>query len=141
MNALHQMLVTVSCLIFTIMQIFYEGHLNPVFKITMIMMAVYNYFSQSSYLSQISQIIFAEKKLSCGEILGNFFEKFWEILGNVEKFLEWLKEGLRNLRRGCVDLERVCMTWGEFYDSRAKFCGHLLFSPYELLWECIALEN
>ena len=45
MNALHQMLVTVSCLIFMIVQIFYEGHLNPVFEITMIMMAVYNYFS------------------------------------------------------------------------------------------------
>ena len=30
---------------------------------------------QSSCLSQISQIIFVEKKLSCGEILGNF-EKF-----------------------------------------------------------------
>ena len=56
-------------------------------------------------------------------------------------YLAWLKEGLRNLRRGCVDLERVCMTWGELYDSRATFCGHLLFSPYELLWECIALEN
>ena len=27
---------------------------------------------QSSYLSQISQIIFVEKKLSCGEILGDF---------------------------------------------------------------------
>ena len=36
---------------------------------------------QNSYLSQISQIIFVEKKLSCGEILGNF-EKFWEILGD-----------------------------------------------------------
>ena len=36
---------------------------------------------QSSYLSQISQIIFVEKKLSCGEILGNF-EKIWEIMGN-----------------------------------------------------------
>ena len=45
---------------------------NPVFEITMIMMAVYNYFSQSSYLSQISQIIFVEKKLSCREILGDF---------------------------------------------------------------------
>ena len=29
---------------------------------------------QSSYLSQISQIIFAEKKMSGGEILGNFGE-------------------------------------------------------------------
>ena len=47
---------------------------------------------QSSYLSQISQIIFAEKKLSCGEILGNFFEKFWEMLRNF-----W-----NDLRRGCV---------------------------------------
>ena len=43
---------------------------------------------QSSYLSQISQIIFVEKKLSCGEILGNFgeilgnFGKFWEVLGD-----------------------------------------------------------
>ena len=36
---------------------------------------------KSSYLSQISQIIFVEKKLSCGEILGNF-EQFWEILGD-----------------------------------------------------------
>ena len=34
---------------------------------------------QSSYLSQISKIIFVEKKLSCEEILGNF-EKFCEIL-------------------------------------------------------------
>ena len=40
------------------------------------------------YLSQISKIIFVEKKLSCGEILGNSgeilgnFEKFWEILGD-----------------------------------------------------------
>ena len=39
-------------------------------------------------MSQISQIIFVEKKLSCGEILGNFgeilgnFETFWEILGD-----------------------------------------------------------
>ena len=30
---------------------------------------------------KISQIIFVEKKLSCGEILGNF-GKFWEILGH-----------------------------------------------------------
>ena len=36
---------------------------------------------QSSCLSQISQIIFVEKKLSCGEILGNF-GGFWEILGD-----------------------------------------------------------
>ena len=36
---------------------------------------------QSSYLSQISQVIFVEKKLSCGEILRNF-GKFWEILGD-----------------------------------------------------------
>ena len=49
---------------------------------------------QSSNLSQISKIIFVEKKLSCGEILGNvgnFFEKFGkfrEILGNLEKFGE-----------------------------------------------------
>ena len=35
---------------------------------------------QSSYLSQISQIIFVEKKLSCGKILGNF-GGFWETLG------------------------------------------------------------
>ena len=46
----------------------------------------------SSYLSQISQIIFVEKKLSCGEILGNFgeilgnFEKFWEILPQFTRF-------------------------------------------------------
>ena len=46
-------------------------------------------------MSQISQIIFVEKKLSCGDILGNFgailgnvgeilenFGKFWEILGD-----------------------------------------------------------
>ena len=39
-------------------------------------------------MSQMSQIIFVEKKLSCGEILGKFgeilgnFEKFWEILGD-----------------------------------------------------------
>ena len=51
---------------------------------------------QSSYLSQISQIIFVEKKLSCGEILGNFgeilgnFEKFWEILRIFGKFWEIL---------------------------------------------------
>ena len=45
MNALHQMLVTVSCLSFMIVQIFYEDYPNPVFEITMIMMAVYNYFS------------------------------------------------------------------------------------------------
>ena len=37
---------------------------------------------QSSYLSRISRIIFVEKKLSCGEILGNF-ETLWEILGNL----------------------------------------------------------
>ena len=36
---------------------------------------------QSSFLSQISQIIFVKKKLSCGDILG-FFGKFWEILGD-----------------------------------------------------------
>ena len=40
---------------------------------------------QSSYLSQISQIIFVEKKLSCEEILGNF-EKFWEILPQFMRF-------------------------------------------------------
>ena len=32
-------------------------------------------------MSQISQIVFVEKKLSCGEILGNF-EKFLEIFGD-----------------------------------------------------------
>ena len=32
-------------------------------------------------MSLISQIIFVDKKLSCGEILGNF-EKFGEILGD-----------------------------------------------------------
>ena len=47
---------------------------------------------QSSYLSQISQIIFVEKKLSSedflenfGDILGNF-EKFWEILPQFMRF-------------------------------------------------------
>ena len=40
---------------------------------------------QSSYLSQISQIIFVEKKLVCGDILGNF----GEILGNCGKFWEF----------------------------------------------------
>ena len=39
------------------------------------------WYGQSSYLSQISQTIFVEKKISCGEILGNF-EKFLEILGD-----------------------------------------------------------
>ena len=38
--------------------------------------------NQSSYLSKISQIVYVEKKLSCGEILGNF----GEILGNFGKF-------------------------------------------------------
>ena len=42
-------------------------------------------FFQSSYLSQISQIIFVEKKLSCGEILGNV-GKFWEMLRNIGRF-------------------------------------------------------
>ena len=39
-------------------------------------MRIYN---QSSYLSQISQILFVEKKFSGGEILGIF----WEILENL----------------------------------------------------------
>ena len=38
-----------------------------------------------SYLSQISQIIFVEKKLSCGEILEKI-EKFWEILPQFRHF-------------------------------------------------------
>ena len=42
-----------------------------------------SFCGQSSNLSQISQIIFVEKKLSCGEILGNF----WKILGNFVKIL------------------------------------------------------
>ena len=44
---------------------------------------------QSSYLSQISQIIFVEIKLSCGEILGKFWKKFgkiWEILRKIGRF-------------------------------------------------------
>ena len=43
---------------------------------------------QSSYLSQISQIIFLEKKLSCGEI----FETFWEILRNFGRFCHILRD-------------------------------------------------
>ena len=50
--------------------------------------------TQSSYLSKISQIIFVEKELSCGEILGNF-EKFWEILRNFRKFGEILPQFTR----------------------------------------------
>ena len=46
-----------------------------------------SYPFQSSYLSQISQIIIVEKKLSCGEILGNF----GEILGNFGKFCHNLR--------------------------------------------------
>ena len=45
--------------------------------------------TQSSYLSRISRVIFLEKKLTCGEKLGNFGKnlgKFWEILWNFEKF-------------------------------------------------------
>ena len=60
--------------------------------------------TQSSYLSQISQIIFMEKKLSCGEILGNIgkiweTEKFWKIFGkfwkNFGKFWEILPQVTR----------------------------------------------
>ena len=39
------------------------------------------WYGQSSYLSQISQTIFVGKKISCGEILGNF-ENFLEIFGD-----------------------------------------------------------
>ena len=35
--------------------------------------------------SQISQVIFAKKKLSCGEILG-IFAKFWEIFPRFTRF-------------------------------------------------------
>ena len=46
---------------------------------------------QSSYLSQISQIIFVEKKWSFGEVLGKFGKisrNFGKILGNFGKFWE-----------------------------------------------------
>ena len=49
---------------------------------------------QSSYLSQISQIIFVEKKLLCGEILGKI-GKFRENFGN-----------LRNFKRFCHNFKR-----------------------------------
>ena len=45
---------------------------------------------QSSYLSKISQIIFVEKKLSCGEILGKY-GKFWEILPQFTRAFTWRK--------------------------------------------------
>ena len=54
-------------------------------------------YCQSSYLSQISQIIFVEKKISCGEILGRFgkfwrnFGKFWEFFGNFWRFCHNLR--------------------------------------------------
>ena len=50
----------------------------------------------SSYLSQISQIISVEKKLSCGEILGKF-GKFWRNFGRF-----W--ENIRNFGRFCHNL-------------------------------------
>ena len=53
-------------------------------------MRIYN---QSSYLSQISQILFVEKKFSGGEILGIFWEileNLGEILGNFGRFWEIL---------------------------------------------------
>ena len=43
---------------------------------------------QSSCSSQISKIIFVEKKLSCGDILGNFL-KFWEILENFATIIRF----------------------------------------------------
>ena len=49
---------------------------------------------QTSHLSQISQIIFVEKKLSCGEIL----EKFWEIVRNFGKFCHNLRAFIEKLR-------------------------------------------
>ena len=63
---------------------------------------------QSSYLSQISQIIFVEKKLVCGDILGNF----GEILGNCGKFWEF---------------------FGDFATIYALSCGEKL-SPKVHLW-------
>ena len=47
--------------------------------------------SQCVVQSQISQIIFAEKKMSGGEILGNF-GKFWEFLRIFGKFWEILPQ-------------------------------------------------
>ena len=49
---------------------------------------------QSSYLSQISQILFVEKKLSCGKIW-EIFEKIWEILRKFGKFWEILPQFTR----------------------------------------------
>ena len=52
---------------------------------------------QSSYLSRISQIIFMEKKLSWGELLGNLgkfwrnFGTYWEILRKFGKFCHSLR--------------------------------------------------
>ena len=42
-------------------------------------------YFQSSYLSKYHKLYFVEKKLSCGEIMGNF-ENFWEILPQFTRF-------------------------------------------------------
>ena len=64
-------------------------------------------FFQSSYLSQISQIIFVEKNLSCGEI-SDFCKEF-------EQFMEFY----RNLCRFCskfvwrkICVEKEWQIWG-----------------------------
>ena len=74
---------------------------------------------QSSYLSQISQIIFAEKKMSGGEILGNFgeilgnFENFWEFSGNFGKFCHNLRTFMwRKIEPKSTLVEKKWQIWG-----------------------------
>ena len=65
-------------------------------------------FAQSSYVLQISQIIFVEKELSCGEILGTIgkmfgnFGKLWEILPKFTRFhveKNWANPGWKKSMR------------------------------------------
>ena len=73
---------------------------------------------QSSYLSQISQIIFVEKRLSCGVILGGkFWEFFWRFCHNLRAVM-WRKiepkkyicgEKMTNMRCGMISSIRVIL--------------------------------
>ena len=96
-------------------------------------------FDQSSYLSQISQIIFVEEKLSCGEILGSFgeilenFGKFWEILENFWEIWGNFWEILGTFAKFWGKFGEIWGTFGTFWEILGDFATIYTLSCEEKL--------